>query len=228
MQFSALRIFDAVFYPAECLLCGQAHESEKHWLCPTCYAGLCERPVAGEQRLMPEDDRGLRVFSCWHFDDPVQELVHGLKYRRHFSLVGQLGEAMRKRIAASGWPLLDYAFVPVPLHRRRLEERGFNQSEKIARALTGRRQINRVLRRIRYTPSQTTLRADQRHANVAEAFALKRGVRQKIAGGRFILIDDVFTTGATLQACARVLLKAGAEDVRAITLARAGGNAENG
>ena len=106
--------------------------------------------------------------------------------------------------------------VPVPLHRRRRRARGFNQAEELARHLGPRCQP--VLRRTRATPSQTDLPAADRHANVRNAFALRR--RADVAGLTVLLVDDVSTTGATLQACARALRLAGAREVRALTAAR--------
>ena len=106
--------------------------------------------------------------------------------------------------------------VPVPLHRRRRRARGFNQAEDLARHLE--RPVRLVLRRVRATVSQTDLPAARRHANVRNAFALRR--RCDVRGLRIVIIDDVCTTGATLEACARVLREAGARDVSALTAAR--------
>jgi len=106
--------------------------------------------------------------------------------------------------------------VPVPLHRSRQRARGFNQAAALARHLGV--PVVPALRRLRATPSQTDLPAARRHANVRDAFGLRRGV--DIDGLCVVLVDDVSTTGATLDACARVLVRAGAEDVRAITAAR--------
>jgi ComF family protein len=117
-----------------------------------------------------------------------------------------------------GSDLLDdvSAAVPVPLHRRRLRARGFNQAAEIAKHLG--LPVLAALRRVRATRSQTDLPAARRHANVRDAFALGRGA--EVAGLRLVLVDDVSTTGATLEACARVLAAAGAADVRALTAAR--------
>lgn len=119
---------------------------------------------------------------------------------------------------ASGARILDDAdlAVPVPLHRAKRRARGFNQAAEIARHLT----IPAIdaLKRTRATTSQTDLPAEARHANVRNAFALRRCV--DITGRVVVLVDDVSTTGATLEACARVLLDAGAREVRALTAAR--------
>ena len=106
--------------------------------------------------------------------------------------------------------------VPVPLHRRRRRARGFNQAADLAQHLE--LPVVSVLSRRRATPSQTDLPAARRHANVRQAFALTRTA--DVRGLCIVLVDDVSTTGATLEACARVLVDAGAREVRAVTAAR--------
>ena len=106
--------------------------------------------------------------------------------------------------------------VPVPLHRRRRRVRGFNQAEDLARNLG--RPVTLALRRRRATQSQADLPAARRHVNVRGAFALRW--RSDVRGCRVVLVDDVCTTGATLEACARVLREAGAREVSALTAAR--------
>jgi ComF family protein len=118
----------------------------------------------------------------------------------------------------SGAEILDAAdiVVPVPLHRRRRRSRGFNQAGDLAAQLG--LPVVAALRRTRATPSQTDLPAAQRHANVRNAFAVRRGY--DVRGLRVLVVDDVSTTGATIEACARVLKEAGAQEVSALTAAR--------
>ena len=108
------------------------------------------------------------------------------------------------------------AVVPVPLHRRRRRARGFNQAEDLARHLD--RPVLLALARVRATVSQTDLPAARRHANVRNAFAVRR--RSDVRGLRVVIVDDVCTTGATLESCARALRDAGAREVSALTAAR--------
>lgn len=166
--------------------------------------------------------------STRRHDGPVRELIVRFKYRneRHLrrALSGWLAEALLDpRIASRPAE----ALVPVPLHPRRRRERGYNQTEECCRLL-GRRAglpVWPVLRRARYTGTQTLLSREERAKNLSGAFSLSGGLtarhwRRRIEGADLLLVDDVFTSGATVDACARVLLTAGAASVRVITIAR--------
>jgi ComF family protein len=148
------------------------------------------------------------------YEGPLRAILHALKYDGRRTAAVPLARLMRHHCAG----VLDGAdvLVPVPLHRQRRRRRGFNQAEAIAGSLG--LPARPLLRRVRATPSQTDLPAAQRHANVRGAFRLAR--RADVRGLRVVLVDDVCTTGATLEACARVLREAGAADVRAVTAAR--------
>jgi ComF family protein len=149
------------------------------------------------------------------YDGPLRSIVHALKYGRRPSIARPLAERMRRH--ASDIFCGVHVAVPVPLHRRRHHARGFNQAEELARHLGV--PCERALRRVRHTPSQTDLPAGRRHANVRNAFALARNAN--VDGLCVLLVDDVCTTGATLEACARALRTGGAKEVRALTAARA-------
>jgi ComF family protein len=147
------------------------------------------------------------------------EVIHALKYGRRRSLAAQLASQMRTR----GSQLLADAdcVVPVPLHWRREYQRGFNQARELARFLDQR--VLDVLARTRHTRPQVELAASRRRANVETAFRLRRSYFRRlksVVGLKIVLVDDVSTTGATLDACARVLMNAGASEVYALTAAR--------
>lgn len=159
-----------------------------------------------------------RLWSLGPYEGRLRDIVHALKYGRHRSVAARLSAMLRSE-AVDVLAGAD-CVVPVPLHWSRQWTRGFNQSAELARGLG--LPIVAGLAREQRTASQATLSAAGRRANVRDAFAPRRGrAAARLAGSTVVLIDDVCTTGATLEACARVLLGAGAHEVRAITAARA-------
>ena len=151
------------------------------------------------------------------YEGRLREIVHALKYGGRRSIAKPLAQLMTAA-APRVFHGADFA-VPVPLHFLRQYRRGFNQADDLARHLP--LPLLRALRRRRPTATQTDLPEAQRRKNVRGAFAVRRRARGRIAGAIVVLVDDVSTTGATLDACARVLLEAGAKEVRALTAARA-------
>jgi ComF family protein len=156
-----------------------------------------------------------RARAIGAYDGALRAIVHALKYDGRRSLAGPLGGLMRDR----GADILAGAThaVPVPLHSSRRRERGFNQATDLARPLG--LPVVQALQRIRATPTQTSLPAARRHRNVRDAFAATRHARA-LGGAIVVLVDDVCTTGATLDACALVLKDRGVAEVRALTAAR--------
>jgi ComF family protein len=149
------------------------------------------------------------------YDGALRSIVHALKYDGRRSLADPLAVRMRD---CGHWVLDDAdVLVPVPLHPSRRRERGFNQAADLARRIG--MPVEPLLRRVRPTVAQTTLAAGQRHGNVRGAFAATRRAAD-FSGRIVVLVDDVSTTGATLEACARTLLESGVSEVRALTAAR--------
>ena len=177
--------------------------------------------------------------AAGEYDGSLREIIHAFKYQGHRSLAGPLARGMRSAApdVTAGIDLV----VPVPLHPLKYWQRGFNQAEELARGLPGRRLA--ALRRRRATRPQAGLAAAERAANVRHAFApswrlhavtwlcaprsrvvprvVARTVRNRwsVEGRTVLLVDDVLTTGATLEECARVLKACGAREVRALTAA---------
>jgi ComF family protein len=149
------------------------------------------------------------------YDGALRAIVHAIKYEGRRSLAGPLAVLIQQHCGA----VLDGAdfVVPVPLHPSRRRSRGFNQALDMARHL-GPRAV-RALKRTRATQSQTGLPAAQRHRNVRDAFA-PAWRAPNLTGTTVVLVDDVSTTGATIDACARILMQMGAREVRAVTAAR--------
>ena len=164
----------------------------------------------------PSFDRA-RSFGTYEGD--LRKLIHLMKYDGMRPLAKELGRRLAE--TAKGFEEVDF-LVPVPLYRWRWWRRGFNQAELLSAAIaraTGIPARPRLLRRTRATESQAGLSNHRRRVNVAGAFAAPRP--REVRGRRILLVDDVMTTGATLDACAKALKRAGAEYVGAVTSARA-------
>ncbi|MEW6255281.1 MAG: ComF family protein [Pseudomonadota bacterium] len=224
--------------PPTCLAC-RGIVDDAGGLCGPCWGRLtliappvCDRlgtPLpyapAGEPLLSAEalaDPPAFdRARAAVLFGDVSRDMVHQLKYGDRLDLARPMARLMRQAGAA----LLEEAdlIVPVPLHVVRLWRRRFNQAAllagHIARA-TGRPVAVEALKRTRATVSQVNLSRGERRANVSGAFAVPPAQEGKIAGRRILLIDDVFTSGATLDACSRALRRAGASHVDCLTFAR--------
>jgi ComF family protein len=157
----------------------------------------------------------VRTRAIGPYDGTLRAIIHAFKYDGRRSLAAKLGELMRIR-GADAVQGADAA-VPVPLHPARRRERGFDQAADLARHVG--LPVIHGLHRIRPTAVQAGLPAARRHGNVRGAFA-PRGQGATLDGCTVVLIDDVSTTGATLEACARALAAAGVREVRALTAAR--------
>lgn len=154
------------------------------------------------------------------FDSPVQNALHTLKYRRNITGFGDvLARQMADFVRSLRWS--PDVIVPVPLGKKRLKERGYNQVALVARPLAyelGLAYAPHALRKTRETRSQVGLTMLERRENVSQAYqADPSAVRRKF----ILLMDDVATTGSTISACTEALLSAGAQDVYALTIARA-------
>lgn len=189
-------------------------------LCDACGDPLATwRTIDGVDRRCPRCRRQMRLIAMTRavgsYDGALRAIVQAFKSDGRRSLAAELGRLMRTR----GADVLAGAevAVPVPLHRSRRRERGFDQAADLARHVG--LPVVHALRRLRPTAVQASLPAARRHANVRDAFALERS-RVSLDGRIVVLIDDVSTTGATLEACARALGEAGIREVRALTAAR--------
>ena len=212
-----------VFAPV-CLSCARVLDAPtRSPVCDTCW-GRIGRFATPACDLGPLCASLSHVRAVGPFDAVLRDVVHGLKFRSRRSLATRLGPLLR---GAAGELLDDAdAVVPVPLHPWRQWRRTYNQADLLAATLG--RPVWHVLRRRRSTPPQTALDRHARQANVRHAFALggwmpgaEDRARRQVEGRTLVLVDDVLTTGATLEACARVLVDGGAREVRAVTVARA-------
>jgi ComF family protein len=175
-------------------------------------AAFCPRCACTVQ---PSAAASATEVAAFAYGGSVARAIVRLKYERRPDIARPLGDLLVR--AAASWRPLPSAsvIVPVPLHPVRLAERGFNQSALLAHRLARELRVPHyamALRRLRNTPRQTGLARDQRVTNMDGAFVARRS--ERIVGKRVVLVDDVRTTGSTLEACARALLQAGARDVR--------------
>jgi ComF family protein len=230
---------------------GEVDRPTRGPLCAPCWTALPRHPgppcacgfplPAGVDAPCGRCRRGLGPFtrgaSLGPYEGALRTLVHELKFRGRRRVAARLADRLldapgvatvlsapataRPAASSAGPGACAPVLVPVPLHPRRLHERGFNQSALLAAAIGERRGLRVVadaLVRREHTPPQTGLSAAQRRANVARAFIVRR--RAPLAGRIVVLVDDVLTTGATARACGRALLQAGAAEVRLLTAAR--------
>jgi ComF family protein len=218
--------------PPECLLCRRPVPAadgdalacavcRSRWrVVPAPWCARCGHPLEQEPacRLCAEWPAAMgRVRSAVLLEDGARDAVHFFKYDGWWRMAESLAGPMQTLEPLTAGVCL----IPIPLSAARARERGYNQAERLAAALaarTGLRMRPDLLARTRHTPTQTALPPDARRANVAGAFAAHGA-----AGVRAVLVDDVFTTGATLLASAEALAAAGAAAVDAVTFARAVG-----
>jgi ComF family protein len=207
-------------------------------LCPGCWSQLsfitppyCERlgipfaydpgPGVLSMQAIADPPAYGRARAAVRYDDIARTLVHALKYGDRLDLAPTLGRWM---VQAGGALLAEAdALVPVPLHWRRLWARRFNQSAALAEVIATRAQLpvaHAALARIKSTRQQVGLTASERALNVQGAFRVREEARAEVAKRRLVLIDDVLTSGATIDACARALLRAGAAAVDVLVFAR--------
>jgi ComF family protein len=212
--------------PAEGYVCGDCRAKARFIQAPLCER--CGRPYEGDITTRFE------CANCqemeWHFQsarsavvarDPVLEVIHRYKYQRALWFEPFLAELLIRAASPALAAQRPSMIVPVPLHPAKRREREFNQAERLAARLGAATHIpvnKRLLQRVVPTRTQTQLSRPERLDNVRNAFAMRQG--QRLNGERIVLVDDVFTTGATTSACARVLVAAGAGEVCVWTVAR--------
>ena len=234
------RFLGLVVFPSFCRLCGAFLESpDEKIVCRACWSRAAPRrgpaclccgrflDEAGEshlcQRCLSDPPPFTHHRSAGRYDGPVKDLVLLFKYGGYSVLAGGMAAFINLALGheAELWEGVE-AIVPVPLDRGRKRQRGFNQALLIARHLGRLRELpvlDRRLVKIKAVAPQVSLEAAERERNVRGAYDVRRPV--DIRGRTLLVLDDVFTTGSTLRECSAVLRKAGAAEVRALTVAQA-------
>lgn len=203
------------FFPDRCIGCRRVGTL----LCAHCAAKMRRYPSQVLLSLPPDAPSLLQdVGVVYVYEGTLRKAIHALKYEQLPRIAVPLGLLLAHYVYTN--PLPADVVIPVPLHPRRLQQRGYNQSELLARTLAAHSPLTVLVGRLerqRDTPAQVNLNAWQRQINMRDAF-LWRGTEPPPA--RVLLLDDVLTTGATLFACASVLRSVGVREVRALALAR--------
>ena len=218
-----------VLFPPRCAGCGTWGDR----FCASCFeitpriekpiCQICGDPVRHSKDIVCRrcSSQGM-AFSCvrsWAlFKDPIQSAIHQLKYRQDRGLGEVLARPLVEILQTYHWPI--DLILPVPLDSARRRERGYNQAALLARPVSWRMGIpysDKSIKRIKQTRQQVGLSLPERQTNLAGAF---KADRKRVAGGNILIVDDVITTGSTMDACAQALIDAGANKVYGITLAR--------
>ena len=192
-----------------CPICGVPFATENGIDHPCGHCLTIRRPFAGAR-------------AAARFEGPMQDLIHRFKYGKKVHLSRPLALLTASALGDFQSAISADCIVPVPLHHRRLRERGFNQSQLIGQILATRWKIPlsvHNLRRIRWTNPQTGLSAAERERNIKGAFTVV--APDRLEGMRLLLLDDVYTTGSTVTECAKTLRHYGAKEVHVVTVARA-------
>jgi len=201
-------------YPPFCTVCESRLQQTEKLVCDECWEQLPEIVSASGDESFPGVDR---LLSGWEYTETFQQIVHEMKFFRKKSLAIRMAEEM-SRLVSSDFELSQCDFlIPVPLHRIKYRERGFNQSLLLARRISAAAGIpvNSNLKRVKMTKPQSRLGSEERRKNVQGAFVVSQP--EQFLGKSVVLVDDVVTTGSTLCACADVLRQTGAKAVFAVT-----------
>jgi len=208
-------------YPPVCISCGTPLPDASQKICKHCWSAI---PTLTKDHFLYQQTRSkllaegcvVDLISCYVFesDGPFKHIAHALKYQEFKSLGIELGKQIGELVQA--WNVETDIIVPVPLHRIKHRERGYNQSEFIARGIAliiNKPIVVDAVRRTHYTQTQTELNLEQRYMNMKDVFETLPGTSKKLHGKTCLLIDDVITTGATTNSCAREILASGAKSI---------------
>ena len=225
-----MKIFDLILetlFPAHCIVC----RAEGHFLCEDCskqiiplseqFCPVC-REVSRHGATCPNCRQktkldGLVVWASYHQNSVLQKAIADGKYLRHPETLKILGDLLMRRFLAED--LGKVIFVPVPLHWWRRWWRGFNQAERLLTSVQDKNSLQNLLKRTRYTTPQVQVASRaKRLKNMHDVFVCKTDLSRRAE--IFVIVDDVSSTGATLEDCARALKKAGAHEVYGLVLAR--------
>jgi ComF family protein len=215
-------LFD-FFLPRICPGCNNKLSPEDKPVCKDCLENILRvdknllNYEFNRKFLSSEIIKGFYSVYVFETDKTLQHIIHALKYGKQFKIGVCLGEMLVTGIKSKNWEI--DLIVPVPIHHLKKAERGFNQSDFISKGLSkslGIPYSTKLIKRTRYTESQTVLHINERAENVANAFKIKN--LRKTKDKNILLVDDVITTGATILECGKMLVNAGAKSVYACSV----------
>lgn len=227
-----------LLFPACCLVCGaRINDIQEMQICPTClpefdfvtppFCSCCGDPFVSKvgsnhlcSRCLTKPNHFQMARSILVYNEKSAHLIHSFKYGRKTAALSTFNAFWQLSDLTQDFLDIDL-IIPIPLHKKRLQWRGYNQAQLLAETFF-RDQRQKIcpflLTRVKNTPPQTGLKGRDRRNNIRGAFSV--GNPEKIASRKILLIDDVYTTGSTLNECALTLIKSGAESVKVLTLAR--------
>jgi ComF family protein len=220
-----------IIYPQVCFLCNTSLINGESKVCAYCWKSFTpltlSHPSLVEHKKQFQNDGYINdILSCYFFEQEgkLQEAIHLLKYQGMTSLGIRLGKDIGTKILDNEqFSEADY-LIPVPLHKAKLRERGYNQSEFICKGISAVTKIqiaSAFIKRTRHTQTQTHLSSEERKQNVSNAFMIEKKHGNSLDGATVILVDDVITTGSTMNECAKILRECGVREVFAASAALA-------
>lgn len=224
-KFLANTIFDFIL-PRFCCSCKTKLPTNQDTMCESCISKIQRSTSARLQREFDRKFSDKKIISNFYSpfvfekDKELQHAIHSLKYAKKFPVGIFLGKFLASEIKISrpDWKL--DLIIPIPLHHLKKAERGYNQSYYIAKGVSKILKVKaseRIVKRVKYTESQTTMTLTERQENISEAFKIRN--KNSVKDKTILLIDDVITTGATISECGKILLEAGANKIYAASIA---------
>ena len=213
-------------YPPHCLICQTSLEPETRFVCKTCWSEfkVLPQPLLPVSQLDILHDQAahfVQSLAIYFYSDQIQYLIHTMKYKNMPGICVLFGNALGHLIREHHFLRDIDLILPVPLHPIRYRERGFNQAELLARQIGGLNNVpvdGKVLKRLRYTDQQAKFSKQERARNVCGAFGI---AHQSVVENKHIaVVDDVLTTGSTMNECAKILKQSGAKHITTITIVR--------
>lgn len=218
-------LFDFLL-PRFCCACHIKLSLDQDTICDNCFSKIQKSTIVRLQHEFERKFENKKIITDFYApfifekDKELQHAIHSLKYEKKFSVGIFLGSVLASEIkkVKPNWQF--DLIIPIPLHHLKKAERGYNQSYYIAKGVGKGLNVNssdRIVKRVKYTESQTKMNLNEREENISNAFKVRK--KNIAAGKNILLLDDVITTGATISECGKILLEAGANKIYAASIA---------